>query len=131
MPSSSQRPTPPCLAMTGAEPSDNGGFFPLGIADRVLGVPCAAVKCIFRLDDVARKSATESEEPPAAIAVEGGIVPVLHLRRHLGFPPADARQSGFIVILELSMRIGKCSRLGLLVDTIHPVDTYSLERSPQ
>lgn len=66
------------------------------------------------------------------IEVRGAAVPVIDLRRKLGFPPAGITESSRIVVVEVHLP-GRTLTLGLLTDRVFEVtelDNHSAEMPP-
>jgi len=117
--------------MANGENNSEEQFLPLGIADRVVGVPLNTCKAIIDCKAAERrKKSANPKKSPAAISFDGTIVPVINLRTELGLPPADEESRQVIVLLELAMDSGGYSKLGLMVDTVHPLGAYVLGRGP-
>ena len=92
-------------------------FLAVEVAHEIYGIPTAAVREIIKIGEI-----TEVPRTPrfllGVISVRGAIIPVLDLRRRLGFPPAEPGRAARIVIVEVGAQ-----RFGLRVE-----DVVALER---
>ncbi len=92
-------------------------FLAVEVAREVYGIPTGAVREIIKIGEI-----TEVPRTPAfllgIISVRGAIIPVVDLRRRLGFSAAEPGRGARIVIVEVGAQ-----RLGLRVE-----DVIALER---
>jgi purine-binding chemotaxis protein CheW len=92
-------------------------FLAVEVANEIYGIPTGAVREIIKVGEI-----TEVPRSPkfllGVISVRGAIIPVLDLRRRLGFPSVEMTRSARIVIVDVEGQ-----RFGLRVE-----DVIALER---